>query len=168
MQPRGYAARLYFYRYMEIGKAIQQTRFRNDRQKAIVNILYTHGWLMERIKGHFGNAGVTPQQYNILRILRGSHPTPLTVLDLKSRMLDKNCDASRLIERLIVKGFVKKKPCANDKRRVDIVINPKGLELLAKLDEQDQQVDNILQNLTTEEAAELSRLLDKLRSAETE
>ena len=82
---------------MEIGKAIQQTKFRNDRQKAVVNILYTHSWLMERIKQNFNGAGITPQQYNILRILRGSHPTQLTVLDLKAHMLDKNCDASRLI-----------------------------------------------------------------------
>lgn len=119
---------------------------------------------MERIKQHFNGAGITPQQYNILRILRGSHPTPLTVLDLKARMLDKNCDASRLIERLIVKGFVKKKICTADKRRVDIVINPKGFELLLQLDKQEQALDDIASKLTPAEATELSRLLDKMRS----
>jgi MarR family transcriptional regulator, 2-MHQ and catechol-resistance regulon repressor len=149
---------------MEIGKAIKQSRFRNERQKAMINILFTHSWLMEQIKNHFRDAGLTPQQFNILRILRGSNPEPLTVLDLKARMLDKNCDASRLVERLLVKGVVKKKVCNSDKRRVDIVISQKGLDLLATLDARETEMDNIASSLTDEDAATLSQLLDKLRS----
>jgi MarR family 2-MHQ and catechol resistance regulon transcriptional repressor len=151
---------------MDIGKAIKQSKFRNEHQKATVNILYTYSWLMERVKNHFRDFGITPQQYNILRILRGSIATPLTILDLKDRMLDKNCDASRLIERLVSKGFVKKKICSTDKRRVDIVINPKGLELLKTLDEREYQLDKIANALTNVEASELSKLLDKMRSSE--
>src|SRR5437868_5753610 len=114
---------------MEIGEAIRQSKFRNEYQKVAINFIFTYGWFMERVKNHFKEHDITPQQYNILRILRGSNPQPLTVLDLKERMLDKNCDASRIIERLGGKSLVKKKICATDKRRVDISITQKGLKL---------------------------------------
>lgn len=148
---------------MEIGRSIQQTSFRSEHQKAMINVLYTYNWLMERIKAHFKEYDITPQQYNILRILRGSNPSPLTVLDLKERMLDKNCDASRIIERLGTKTLVKKKPCAADKRRVDISITPKGLKLLEALDIYNERLDAMMQTLTENDATELNRLLDKLR-----
>jgi len=149
---------------MEIGQSIRQSRFRNEHQKAMINVLYTYGWLMDRVKTHFKDHDVTPQQFNILRILRGSNPQPLTVLDLKERMLDKNCDASRIIERLVVKGLTKKKICVSDKRRVDISITPKGLKLLDTLDGYNDRLDAVLKTLTDDEAAELNRLLDKLRN----
>jgi MarR family transcriptional regulator, 2-MHQ and catechol-resistance regulon repressor len=150
---------------MEIGQAIRQTKFRSEHQKAMINVLFTYGWLMDKVKNHFKDHDVTPQQFNILRILRGSNPDPLTVLDLKERMLDKNCDASRIIERLVLKGLVKKKICTADKRRVDISIASKGLKLLETLDGYNDRLDSLLATLSEEEATELNRLLDKLRSA---
>jgi MarR family transcriptional regulator, 2-MHQ and catechol-resistance regulon repressor len=148
---------------MEIGQSIRQSKFRNEHQKAMINVLFTYGWLMERVKNHFKEYDITPQQFNILRILRGSNPNPLTVLDLKERMLDKNCDASRIIERLVTKALVKKKICTADKRRVDISITPKGLKLLESVDESNDRIDALLNGLSESEAAELNRLLDKIR-----
>jgi DNA-binding MarR family transcriptional regulator len=148
---------------MGIEKDIHQEKFRNDFHRAYVNLFFTYGWLMEKIKGVLNGADITPQQYNILRILRGSHPAPLSTLQIRDRMLDKMSDTSRIVDRLVVKNLVVKKTNETDKRLVDISITDSGLELLKHLDEKNQQMDSILGNLTTEEAASLSSMLDKIR-----
>ena len=116
---------------MTLEKDINQTRFRNEHQKATVNIIYTNNWLMERIARILDAAGITSQQYNILRILRGAGQ-PLSTSQIRQRMLDKMSDSSRIVDRLILKGMVKKNDCKSDKRLVDIVITDKGLKLLEK------------------------------------
>jgi MarR family transcriptional regulator, 2-MHQ and catechol-resistance regulon repressor len=148
---------------MGIEKEIHQQTFRNSRQKAMVNLLYTYGWAIEKIKSFLAAEDITHQQYNILRILRGAHPEPLSTLQIRERMLDKMSDTSRIVDRLIVKDLVKKSTCPKDKRLVDVVITGKGQELLQKLDAQAENMDLILSGLTEEEAETLSVLLDKLR-----
>ena len=96
---------------MGIEKDISQSKFLNEHQKASINLLYTYGWMMERSKELFASEDITPQQFNILRILRGSHPQPLSTLQIRERMLDKMSDTSRIVDRLIVKGLVKKGTC---------------------------------------------------------
>lgn len=147
---------------MGIEKDIQQYQFRNDFQRAEVNIIFTCNWLNERIKQILDEADITQQQYNILRILRGSKQ-PLSTLQIRDRMLDKMSDTSRIVDRLIKKGLVEKTICATDKRLVDISISEKGLDILQKLDTRNSDIDNLLQNLTQEEANQLSGLLDKIR-----
>src|SRR5690606_9214646 len=93
---------------MGIEQDIQQARFRSEYQKASVNLIYTFNWLTERSRALFATEDITPQQFNILRILRGSHPNPLSTLQIRDRMLDKMSDTSRIVDRLIVKGLVKK------------------------------------------------------------
>jgi hypothetical protein len=92
---------------MSIEKDIHQVKFVSSRQKAMVNILYTYGWVIERIKNILSSENITHQQFNILRILRGSFPTPLSTLQIRERMLDKMSDTSRIVDRLVVKGLVK-------------------------------------------------------------
>ena len=92
---------------MGIEKDIHQEKFTSDRQKAMLNIMFTYGWIMERIRDFLASEDITHQQYNILRILRGSHPQPLSTLRIRERMLDKMSDTSRIVDRLIVKGLVK-------------------------------------------------------------
>ncbi|MES2331955.1 MAG: MarR family transcriptional regulator [Bacteroidota bacterium] len=150
---------------MGIEKDIQQQTFRNEYQKAAVNLIFSAGWLNERIKAFLDAEDITPQQYNILRILRGSK-TPLSTLQIRERMLDKMSDTSRIVERLQKKGVVEKKVCPADKRLVDIVISKKGLTLLEKLDRKNGELDNILQSLNPEEAKALNSLLDKMRERE--
>ena len=151
---------------MGIEKDIHQPTFRNARQKAMINVIYTYGWLIERIKNSLAKDDITHQQFNILRILRGSAPKPLSTLQIRERMLDKMSDTSRIVDRLIVKELVKKTVCNKDKRLVDVTITDKGLKLLKKLDAEHDVMDNILCSLSESESEQLSHLLDKLRQAE--
>lgn len=151
---------------MGIDKDIHQIKFRNQRQKAMVNILYTYGWTLEKIKRYLAKEDITHQQYNILRILRGSHPEPLSTLQIRERMLDRMSDTSRIVDRMVVKGLVKKTPCPKDKRLVDVILTEKGQQLLRRMDAETDQIDSIMKSLTESEAEMLSNLLDKLRSAE--
>jgi len=150
---------------MGIDQDILQSKFRNEHQKAIVNLLYTYNWVTERSKELFATEDITPQQFNILRILRGSHPTPLSTLQIRERMLDKMSDTSRIVDRLIAKGLVKKGICKDDRRLVDVMITEKGKKLLERLDLRQDEMDNILGNLTRKEATQLSELLDRIRNA---
>lgn len=152
---------------MNIDSAIQQPRFRNEYQKVMVNILYSAGWITENQKRFLEPEDITPQQYNILRILRGS-VKPLSTLQIRERMLDKMSDTSRIVDRLLLKGLVGKKTCTTDKRLVDITISEKGLEMLERLDARNHELDHMVSStLSTEEAEELNTLLDKMRSAVT-
>ncbi len=149
---------------MNIEEEIKQTKFRNVQQKAILNILFTSNWIQSKQKDFFEPHGITGQQYNILRILRGQHPNRISATEIKNRMLDKNSDVSRLIDRLIVKDLVVKNRCPKDKRASDIVISEAGLDLLKKLDATINELDLQLIGLSNEDAIALSGLLDKSRS----
>jgi len=150
---------------MGIDKDIQQAKFRNVYQKAGINLIYTLGWMKDRTKPIFDAEGITPQQFNILRILRGSFPKPLSTLQIRERMLEKMSDTSRIVDRLITKGLVKKVICKSDRRLVDVIISDKGKKLLERLDEREAEMDGVLSNLTEKEASALSDLLDKLRNS---
>ena len=93
---------------MGIDKDIHQNKFRNERHKAMINLLFTYGWTIERLKQLVSEEGITHQQFNILRILRGNHPTPLSTLTIRERMIDKMSDTSRIVERLLKKELAKK------------------------------------------------------------
>lgn len=149
---------------MGIDQDILQSKFRNEHQKAIVNLLYTYNWVTEKSKELFATEDITPQQFNILRILRGSHPTPLSTLQIRERMLDKMSDTSRIVDRLIAKGLVRKGICKDDRRLVDVMITEKGKKLLERLDTRQDEIDNIIGNLSKKEATSLSELLDKIRA----
>ena len=150
---------------MGIEQDIRQSKFRNEHQKAGINMIYTYGWIMERQKEVFATEDITPQQFNILRILRGSHPEPLSTLQIRERMLDKMSDTSRIVDRLIAKGLVKKGICKTDRRLVDVIISDKGKKLLERMDKLQEDLDKITGNLSRKEAATLSQLLDKIRGS---
>ena len=147
---------------MGIEKDIQQTNFRNEFQKMSINIIYTANWLNEKMGQILSTEDITQQQYNILRILRGSN-APLSTLKIRERMLDKMSDTSRIVDRLIVKGLVEKTACVKDKRLVDITVTKKGLQLLEKLDALNEQIDSILNGVSEKEAHTINQILDKLR-----
>jgi MarR family 2-MHQ and catechol resistance regulon transcriptional repressor len=149
-----------------IEKDIQQFHFINVRQKAMINLLFTYGWIIEKIKNFLAEEDITHQQFNILRILRGSFPKPLSTLQIRERMLDKMSDTSRIVDRLVAKGLVKKTTCSKDKRLVDVIITDKGQKLLKKLDGEADHISEIMGNLSDREAEQLNDLLDKMRSRE--
>jgi len=148
---------------MKIEEEIKQKSFKSEYQKLAVNLLFTHGWLISLQKGLFEKHDITIAQYNILRILRGQYPNPLSVNLLKERMLDKMSDTSRLVERLRIKGLLERKTCKQDRRKSDVKITDKGLELLSTLEPIDMQIENTLQILNKDEAKTLNYLLDKIR-----
>jgi DNA-binding MarR family transcriptional regulator len=148
---------------MGINKDIGQARFRNLQNMAMVNLLFTHTWMIEQIKKFVKSENITPQQYNILRILRGAG-VPLSTLQLRERMLDKMSDTSRIVERMIAKGLLQKQTSKKDKRMVDVSITPEGVQLLEKLDARNGELDGIMHYLDEQELESLNNLLDKLRN----
>ena len=149
---------------MSIDKDISQTVFKSEYQRAIINLIFTHNWTTERLKVIFDKEDLTMQQFNILRILRGSD-RPLSTLQIRERMLDKMSDTSRIVDRLIRKGLVKKVICKTDKRLVDVSITEKGKKVLRKIDQQEDEISKIVQALSETEAKTLNKLLDKVRQS---
>ncbi len=148
---------------MEISKEIKQTKFKNEYQKMLINILFTSGWLSSKHTCNLKPYGISTQQFNILRILRGQHPKPATVNLLIDRMLDKNSNASRLVEKLRIKKLVERAVCPEDRRAVNVIITQKGLNLLEELDKKDSAIFKELKNVSEKEATTINTLLDKLR-----
>ena len=150
---------------MSIDKDINQRKFRNDYQRVSINLIYTYNWANEQVKQIFDQYDITGQQFNILRILRGAGE-PLSTLQIRQRMLDKMSDTSRIVDRLLKKGLVKKITCKADRRLVDVTISDKGLKLLEKMDRHDTDMEAVFKNLTDTEAKTLNKLLDKLRKSD--
>jgi DNA-binding MarR family transcriptional regulator len=147
---------------MKIEEEIKQQKFRSSQQKAVINTIYTASWMQSKLQETFKLFNITLQQYNILRILRGQHPNSISATEIKTRMLDKNSDVSRLLDRLLAKNIISKRTSHEDKRAADINLTDEGLELLKGIDKKQQQIDGILR-LSEDEAAQLSDLLDKCR-----
>lgn len=152
---------------MSLEADIQQKTFRNEHQKAILNILYTQNFLVSRMTEVFKKFDITRQQYNVLRILRGQFPDPATINLIKERMLEKMSDTSRIVERLRLKGLIQREDGKSDKRAAEISITSTGLDLLRKMQSEVDELDGVLTGLTLEEAKELNNLLDKVRNCET-
>jgi DNA-binding MarR family transcriptional regulator len=148
---------------MNIEEEIRQETFRNEYQKSAINLIFTYGWLNNKQKNFFKKFNITSQQYNVLRILKGQFPDAISTSDIKSRMLDKNSDVSRIVDRLSNKELIYKNTCISDKRLVDVSITHQGLQLLSEIEIQILELDNLFSHLELEEAKELNRLLDKLR-----
>lgn len=148
---------------MKLEDEIAQKAFIDDYQKLVVNLIYSSNWLSSQIKEFLKDYNLTPQQFNILRILRGQYPGSANINLLKERMLDKMCDASRMVERLRIKGLIKKKPSEKDKRNTEIIISKNGLKILDEIDKQTEFFNGLLQNLSPKEAKTINKLLDKMR-----
>lgn len=148
---------------MEIEKEIVQRKFKNPLHKAVVNIIFTSNWLNSQESSMLKPYGVTLQQYNILRILRGQHPNPATITLLTERMLDKMSNASRLVDKLQAKGLVERHICPSDRRQANVLITDIGLERLAAMDGSMDILDHRMGSLSDEELTTLSNLLDRLR-----
>ncbi|MGA8264710.1 MAG: MarR family winged helix-turn-helix transcriptional regulator [Ignavibacteriaceae bacterium] len=148
---------------MKLEDEISQKKFRNEYHKAAVNLLFTFSWLRSYQEKIFKPRGITGQQFNILRILRGQHPKPANIKLIRERMLDRMSDCSRIVEKLRAKGLIERNICPADRRHVDVIITNKGLDLLSKLDLINEESDKFLSNLDEKEVSQLNRLLDKLR-----
>lgn len=136
------------------------TTFINNKVKALLNIIYTANWINSKQNAFFKPYGISPQQYNILRILRGANEA-LKVQTIKERMLERAPNATRLMDKLCDKKLISRLACPGDRRIVHIVITDSGLNLLSEIDKNFKE--DLLENLTEAEAEQLSDLLDKIR-----
>jgi DNA-binding MarR family transcriptional regulator len=143
----------------DISKDIN-SKFSNIKVKALLNLIYTANWISSQQNTFFKPFGISPQQFNILRILRGSD-TPLKVNTIKERMLERSPNATRLMDKLCDKDLIERIACPEDRRVVHIQITNNGLSLLEKIDK--NMKEDYLENLTEKEANQLSDLLDKIR-----
>jgi DNA-binding MarR family transcriptional regulator len=148
---------------MRIEEAIHVDKFPSVYQKVSINLIYTMTWADVRLQEFFGEFSLTSSQYNVLRILRGQHPEPVSTALIRDRMIHRNAGVSRLVDRLEEKGLLTKSTCETDRRLVDVVITEAGLSVLKQMDDQKARIDEIYANLSAAEAVELSRLLDKIR-----
>jgi DNA-binding MarR family transcriptional regulator len=150
--------------FMSIERDIRQEKFANEHHKMAVNVMFTSAWLYHGHASRLKKFSVTPEQFNVLRILRGSHPRNLMLADIACRMIDRSSNATRLVEKLRLKGYVQRTQCPTNRRQVDISITTRGLALLKKLDGEVDAWLESLQALSPAEAREVNRLLDKLRT----
>jgi DNA-binding MarR family transcriptional regulator len=150
---------------MSLEQEISQEKFSSEYQKASINILFTSNWLYTAHANYLKAFNITPEQFNVLRILRGSHPKPLMLAEITCRMLDKNSNSTRLVEKLRVKGLIERTLCADNRRQVDITITQKGLALLEAIDLSGNDWMDCFEQITEEEARNLNTILDKLRGA---
>lgn len=151
---------------MKIEEAIKQEKsFRNPYHRVSVNLIFTGRWIYNLHNELFKTFGLTIQQYNILRILKGQYPKTATVKLIRERMLDKMSDASRIVENLRKKKLLERALNADDRRSVDVIITQRGFDLLDEIEEKgNDTLDNYVSNLPQDEIDQLNSLLDKVRS----
>lgn len=148
---------------MGISEDIQQNDFTGIYHKSLINLIYTSNHIIYKANAFFKKYGLTRQQYNVLLILRSQTDSGASVNLIKNRMLDKMSDASRIVERLRVKGFVVRKQDPEDRRAVTVIITDKGVALLDKMESSVNVLEEDFRKLSAEEADLLNELLDRLR-----
>jgi DNA-binding MarR family transcriptional regulator len=148
---------------MKIEEALKQPKFGSARQKALINIMYTYSWVTGIQKDVFIKYDITPQQYNVLRILKGRYPNSICAGEIKEVMIDRSPDLTRLCDRLVKKELIERQVNEYNRRQALIKITSVGLELLKEMDPSLKNMSKRFGNLTEEEAEKLSDLLDKFR-----
>ncbi len=148
---------------MNIREAIKTKSFESSFHKALVNLRFTYNWYNIQETKVCKQFGIQPQHYNVLRIVKGKHPEPASPGYIISVMLDKGRDLTRLVDKLVKLGFLERKTCEDNRRKVDITITPKGLQLYDELTIQVNRFISDIKHLNEDEAAHLSDLLDQLR-----
>lgn len=148
---------------MRIEDAIKQKEFTDPYTKAVVNLLFTQSHIVTVQSSLFKQFGLSPEQYNVLRILRGQKGNAITVSSIQERMLNRMSNASRLVEKLKRKEMVLRRECESDRRQVDVLITEKGLEFLQQIEQQTLTLNRQLIQLDENEVNQLNDLLDKLR-----
>ena len=143
-----------------------KTSLKDDKKLLFLNILYTSAWLDQIYNPIFKSNGLTNSQYNILRILKGSFPEPLSVGEIKDRIMFKQTDITRMIDRLVEKDFVSRTLCENNRRKMDVLITNSGIQLLAKVNPEIEKAEKeyLTDKISEKEAKEAGKILDVIRS----
>lgn len=149
---------------MRIEEELKSAKLTDPMIKAGLNIMFTGNWLNNRVENLLKPYGISHQQFNVLRILNGKYPEAANLQDISDRMIDRMSNATRLVEKLRVKGYVTREVCPENRRKVNIRITKEGIGLLNKINpELKAHHDRIYSQITREEAIALNNILDKLR-----
>ena len=138
---------------MKTPQAIQMTSFASSQEQLALTVLHTASTMLNHHRALLKPHGITPEQFNILRILRGQQGQPLALRDISGRMIDRNSNTSRLVDKLMAKGLVRRETCPSDRRRVDIALTPEGDEFTTQLKALMDENMASLQSVWSEEAA---------------
>jgi len=141
-----------------------KTNFRSEAQKLRLNIHYTSHYLLSRFQTVVMARGLTLSQFNVLRILRGQHPQKVSLNSVGERMIDKHPDVSRIIDRLVKKGYVSRMEASCDRRQKEVTITPNGLKLLEQLDDCERGMDSLINHLSSSDVCFLNEILDSIRT----
>ncbi|RLD61327.1 MAG: MarR family transcriptional regulator [Bacteroidetes bacterium] len=145
---------------------IKTDRFENEQQMLVLNIIYTADWLEQKLAKVLGRHKLTHPQFNIMMMLRLSFDKPLSVNEIKERVLFKQTDVSRMIDRLVEKGYISRELCPDNRRKMDVRISRTGINLLKKVrPEIREEFESFFkEKITEEEALAAIRIIDKMRS----
>jgi DNA-binding MarR family transcriptional regulator len=153
---------------MKLEDAIKSTKFRDEGHKATLNILYTAWWLKTSFSSSLKELGLTSEQFNVMRILKGKHPEEMCVKDIASRMIEKSSNVPRIVDRLVEKKLVKRTPSLEDKRETLISLTDRGIKYLVEASRIMDEIGHKIIGIDEEEAKQLNNLLEKLRSTDQE
>ena len=149
---------------MKLEEEIKQEKFKSEHHKLMINILFTSSWLQRMQLSLLRPFDLTPPQYNILRILRGAKGELLNLGEITSRMIDRSSNTSRLIDKLVIKKWVSRKTCPDDRRQSEICITKEGLKVLEQLDKPIDSITEQFHFLSVKESKEVNQFLDQLRN----
>jgi DNA-binding MarR family transcriptional regulator len=153
---------------MTLQEALKSDKFRDARHMASLNVLYTAYWLKTHVSSHLKDLGLTGEQFNVMRILKGKDPEAMCVRDIGSRMIEKSSNVPRIIDRLVAKKLVRRKPSKEDKRETLVHLTQEGIRLLEKASKDVEEKGAAIMGLNEEEALQLHGLLEKLRKDTTD
>lgn len=148
---------------MKLEEALQTTKFESVQHKALLNVFYTSYWYRTHVSAVLKQYGLTSEQFNVMRILRGKHPEALCVKNIGSRMIEKSSNVPRIIDRMILKGYAIRTQSPEDRRETLVSLTEKGIEQLAKASEAMTKLSGEIVGLDNEQAAQLHELLEVLR-----
>ena len=151
--------------HMSISEELKQSSFKNEETKAVINLIFTGNFIIQKQQELLKPFGISMQQFNVLRILKGQKGKPITVLSITERMLDKMSNASRLVDKLFAKKLVSRVQCEKDRRAVDVFILPAGLALLERIDICQNEFGEQINQIGEEKLKQLNELLDQFRKS---
>jgi DNA-binding MarR family transcriptional regulator len=146
---------------LKLEEAIQSSGFKNEKQKAVVNIMYTAYRVKTSISQALKDYGLTPEQYNVLRILKGKYPDQMCVKDIAQRLIERSSNVPRIIDRLEVKKLVKRSQSGADKRETVIILAQAGINMLEAVNPALEKLNAGISDMSEEEVKQLNNLLDR-------
>ncbi|OJW77863.1 MAG: hypothetical protein BGO69_00105 [Bacteroidetes bacterium 46-16] len=151
---------------MKLEDVLKTTRFNDEKHKAGLNILYTAYWMKSNFSTVLKETGISSEQFNVMRILKGKHPEQMCVKDIASRMIEKNSNVPRIVDKLVLKKLVKRSTSKQDKRETIMALTEKGLQTLDKANKIMDEISANIIGISNEEAKLLNELIEKMRNTD--